>query len=201
MRRYILLLLLVPLCAVFIYSQEEQNTQTNSPFSKNYIIQISVGSGYSSYFPFIETAVDTMNSESLFRIPLSLDFLFAKKMSNTTAWTVSLNNGLDFFTSSPDSFQVYTILLSGGFQYYPSLDGLSLGIDAGISMLIPITNLSYSAGIEIGSGVSLNINYSLYSLKFSKAGLIPGLGLKLIHLEMLHGAVNQIYGYMSLRLR
>ena len=201
MRRNILSILLIIFSVNFIFSQEEANISDTVPDSNEYIFQLSFGPSYSFYFYNIQLVIDSMDEGSPIRIPFSIDFLFAKKMSKSTAWTVSLNSGLDFFFSSSDSFQVYTMFLNGGFQYIPPINGLSLGLAAGISMLIPNTNLTYIGSLEFGSGVSLNINYSLYSLKFSKAGLIPGLGLKLIHLEMVHGPINQICGYMSLRLR
>jgi len=78
MRRYFLSFLLIILCTGFIYSQEEINT-ASSEF--NNIFQFSIGSGYSFYFPIIDSAVDTMDSGSLVRFPVSLDFLYGKKIS------------------------------------------------------------------------------------------------------------------------
>ncbi|MCK5674979.1 MAG: hypothetical protein KAH95_16480 [Spirochaetales bacterium] len=199
MRRYFLSFLLIILCTGFIYSQEEINTASNE--SKNYIFQFSIGSAYSFYFPTIESTVDTMDSESLFRFPISMDFLYGKKMSEKSAWVVSLTTGIDIFSSSPDSFQVYTIMLSGGFQYMPFQKGLTLGIDAGLSMLIPNTKLDYIGSVEFGPGISLNIGYLFDTLKLSKKNLIPGLGLKLIHSDMFRGPVDQICGYINLGIR
>ena len=198
MRRYILSFLLIILCTGFIYSQEEINTTSSK---SNNIYQFSIGYAYSFYFPMIESTVDTMDSGSLFRFPISMNFLYGKKMSNKSAWVVSLTTGIDIFSSSPDSFQVYTIMLSGGYQYMPFQKGLTLGIDAGLSMLIPNTKLDYIGSIEFGPGISINIGYLFDSLKLSKKNLIPGLGLKLIHLDMFRGPVDQIYGYINLGIR
>jgi len=122
-------------------------------------------------------------------------------MVKKSAWVVSLTAGIDTFSSSPDSFQVYTFFLSGGYQYMPFQKGLIMGIDAGLSMLIPNTELDYIGGIEFGPGISLNIGYSFDSLKFSKKNLIPGLGVKLIHSDMFRGPVDQIFGYINLGIR
>ncbi|MCD6397566.1 MAG: hypothetical protein J7L71_08495, partial [Spirochaetaceae bacterium] len=124
-----------------------------------------------------------------------------KKMSETIAWTVALTTGLDIFSASPDSLQIYTINLTGGFQYIPFKTGLTTGINAGFSILIPNTNLSYKGSTEIGSSVSLDLGYTFETLKFSKFGIIPGIEFKFIHSEMFRGSVNQICGYINLGIR
>lgn len=198
MRRYILSFLLIILCTGFIFSQEEINSESSE---SNNIFQFSLGSAYSFYFPMINSTVDTMGNGSLFRFPISMDFLYGKKMSNKSAWLVSLTTGIDIFISSPDSFQVYTFYLSGGYQYKPFQKGLTLGIDAGLSMLIPITKLDYIGSIELGPGISLNIGYMFDSLRLTKKNLIPGLGVKLIHSDMFRGPVDQICAYVNLGIR
>ncbi len=84
-----------------------------------------MGSSYAFYFYDMQTAIDSMDSNSLSRFPLSLDFLFGKKMSETIAWTTSLTTGIDFFSSSPEYMQLYTIAITGGFQYIPFKTGLT----------------------------------------------------------------------------
>lgn len=180
---------------------EKQEPDITTSKSGRYIFQVGIGSAYSFYFPLIETTVDLMDADSLTRMPFSIDLLFGKKLSDTTAWTISLTTGIDSFSDSSDSFQIYTVLLTGGFQYMPFKKGLFLGIDAGVSLLIPDTNLSYIGSTEVGSGVAIDIGYMFDTLKFSKAGIIPGLGIKLIHSEMFRGSVNQICGYMNLGIR
>lgn len=169
--------------------------------SNKFIYQIGVGSAYSFYFWDIEKVIDLMDAGSLTRSPFSIDLLFGRTMSDTTAWTISLTAGMDSFSASSDSFTIYTLLLTGGFQYIPFQKGWILGIDAGFSLLIPDTNLSYKGDVEVGSSVALDIGYMFNSIKFSKAGIIPGLGIKLIHSEMFRGTVNQICGYMNFRIR
>ena len=201
MRRLIFSLLCICVCVTFVFSENNTESDAASSYSGGFIYQISIGSAYSFYFPLIEKTVELMDADSLIRFPFSLDFLFGKKMSATTAWTVSLTTGVDSFSALSDSLRIYTVLLSGGFQYIPFKKGLILGINAGVSLLIPNTNLSYIGSMEVGSGVALDIGYMFDTLEFSRAGIIPGLGIKLIHSEMFRGPVNQICGYMNFGIR
>lgn len=200
MQKYVFALLFVLIGLGSVFSQEEEINTVPSE-SKNFIFQLGIGSSYSFYFYDIQTVIDSMDESSISRIPFSLDFLFGKKMSNTTAWTVSLNSGIDSFSDSSDSFQLYTVLLSIGFQYIPFQKGLTMGIDAGGSVLIPTTTLSYIEDTEFGSSISINMGYFFNTLKFSKAGIIPGFGIKYIHSEMFRGSVDQVSGYINLGIR
>ena len=198
--------LLVPLIFIFfgigsVYSQDAAVIEETPSNSTGFIYQIGIGSAYSIYFWDIDKVIDLMDEDSLTRSPFDIDLLFGKKMSNTTAWTISLAAGIDSFSASSDSFTIYTMLLAGGFQYLPFQKGLILGINGGISLLIPDTNLDYIGDVELGSGVALDIGYMFDSIKFSKAGIIPGFGIKLIHSEMFRGAVNQICGYVNFGIR
>lgn len=201
MRRFFFFLLFISLSLVSVYSQntdvsEEAPVNVNKKF-----YQIGVGSAYSFYFWDIEKVIDLMDKGSLTRAPFSINLLFGRTMSKTTAWTISLTAGIDTFSASSDSFTINTMLLAGGFQYMPyQQKGLILGIDAGVLLLIPDTNLSYKGAVEVGSSVALDIGYMFNSIKFSKAGIIPGLGIKLIHSEMFRGTINQICGYINFRI-
>ena len=201
MQKFILSLAFILISFGSVYSQETAVAEKIPPKTSEYIYQLSLGSAYSFYFPLVNTTIDLMDSSSLNRFPLSLDFLFGKKMSETIAWTVSLTTGMDIFFSSPDTFQLYTLIFTGGFQYIPFKTGLTMGFDAGFSILIPNTNLSYIGNTEIGSTVSLDLGYIFETLKFSKLGIVPGIGLKLIHSEMKHGSADQICGYINLGIR
>ncbi|MEA1910418.1 MAG: hypothetical protein U9N32_01935, partial [Spirochaetota bacterium] len=181
---------------------EEQEINTiSAKAEKIYFYQLSMGSSY-SFYPFdIQKVLDTMDAGSISRIPFNIDLLFGKKISPTTAWTGTLNSGIDSFSDSSDSFTIYTILLAAGVQYIPFQKGLTLGLGIGGSIMIPNTTLSYIGDIEFGSTVSFDIGYYFETLKFSKAGIIPGLGLKYLHSEMLRGSVDQISGYITLGIR
>ncbi|MCK5153509.1 MAG: hypothetical protein KAQ93_04055 [Spirochaetales bacterium] len=176
-------------------------SNTDSDNFSEYIYQISLGSAYSFYFQDVQTVINSMDEGSLSRIPFSMDLLFGKKMSDSTAWTVSLNSGIDSFTDSSDSFYLYTVLLSVGFQYIPFQKGLTLGVEAGGSILFPNTTLDYVGDIELGSSISIDIGYFFEKLKFTNADIIPGLGIKYIHSEMFRGSVDQISGYINLGIR
>ena len=201
MRRYILTFLLIILSVNFIFSEEETNISDTVPESNKYISQLSLGSAYSSYFFLMDKALDSMDEGSLTRTPISIDFLFGKKISPTTAWTGTLNSGVDIFSDSSDSFQIYTIQLFAGVQYIPFKKGLNIGVSAGVTILIPNTTIEYIGTTEIGSSVSIDIGYFFEALKFTKIGIIPGLGVKYIHSEMFRGTVDQICGYINLGIR
>ena len=201
MRELIFSVLCIFLCIFSVFGQDSTEAKvTSSDFSES-IYQIGIGSAYSFYFPRIETTVDAMDSTSLNRIPFSIDFLYGRKLSNSTAWTVALTTSIDNFSASSESLQIYSFLLTGGFQYLPFKKGLILGVDAGLTMIIPNTDLSYDGGIEFGSGFAFDIGYLFDGMKFSKAGITPGLGIKLIHSELISGRVNQICGYINLGIR
>jgi len=200
MRKYIFSLLFVIISLVSVFSQEKE-IEIVPAESKGYIFQLGVGSAYTIYFFDIQTVIDSMDEDSLFRIPFSLDFLFGQKMTDTTSWTVTLNCGIDSFSDSSDSFQLYTVLLSAGFQYNPFRNGITLGMGLGGSILIPTTTLSYLGNTEFGSNISINMGYFFDSLKFSSAGIIPGLGIKFIHSEIKRGTVDQFSGYINLKIR
>jgi len=178
---------------------EDSNWEPDS--SSKYFYQLSLGSSYSFYFHDIQIVLDSMDQSTLRRIPFSIDFLFGKKISPTTAWTGTLNSGMDIFLDSSNSFQMYTILLSVGVQYIPFQKGLTLGLGAGFSILIPNTTLNYIGNIGFGSTISFDMGYYFEALKFSKAGIVPGLGIKYIHSEILRGTVDQINGYITLGIR
>ncbi|MCK5200345.1 MAG: hypothetical protein KAR21_18440, partial [Spirochaetales bacterium] len=156
---------------------------------------------YSFYFPRIETTVDAMDSASLIRIVFSIDFLFGRKLSDLTVCTVALAASMDSFSASSESIKIFSFLLTGGFQFLPFREGLILGINGGINLLIPNTDLSYDGGIEFGSGFAFDIGYLFDGMKFGKSGITPGLGIKLIHSELISGRVNQICGYITLGIR
>lgn len=166
-----------------------------------YIFQLGIGSAYSFYFQDIQNVLDSMDEGSLSRIPFSVDFLFGKKISSTTAWTGILNSGIDSFSDSSDSIQIFTIQLFAGIQYIPFETGLTLGVGAGAALLIPNTTLDYIGNIEFGSTISFDIGYYFETLKFSTKGIIPGLGVKYIHSEIFRGSVDQISGYVNLGIR
>ena len=199
MKKFILLIFFILISISFIFSQGTPTTETDD--SKNFFYQLSLGSSYSFYPHDIQIVLDSMDEGSGSRIPFSLDFLFGKKISPTTAWTGTLNSGIDSFSDSSDSFQIYTILLSFGVQYIPFQKGLTLGLGVGGSIMIPNTTLSYIGNIEFGSTISFDMGYYFEKLKFSKAGIIPGLGVKYIHSEMFRGTVDQISGYITLGIR
>ena len=199
MQKFILSIIFILISISFIFSQETPTTETDD--SKIYFYQLSLGSSYSFYPHDIQIVLDSMDSGSLSRIPFSIDFLFGKKISSTTAWTGTLNSGIDSFSDSSDSFQVYTILLSVGVQYIPFQKGLTLGLGAGGSIMIPNTTLSYIGNIEFGSSISFDMGYYFEALKFSNLGIIPGLGVKYIHSEMFRGTIDQVSGYITLGIR
>ncbi|MDA3939558.1 MAG: hypothetical protein PF693_09640 [Spirochaetia bacterium] len=199
MRRYIFILIFILISVNFTFSQEEITTSSGK--SENYFYQLSLGSSYSVYFYDIQTVLDSMDEGTLSRIPLSMDLLFGNKISNTIAWTISLTSSFDSFSSTPDYFQMYNLTMSAGYQYIPFQTGLFMGLNFGINMLIPNTTLDYIGDIEFGSNISFDIGYFFESLKFTKAGIIPGLGLKLGHSEMKRGSVDQISGYINLGIR
>jgi len=201
MQKFILSLAFILLSFGSVYSQETAKIDIGQPKSSEYIYQIGLGSAYSFYFFDIQNLLDSMDESSLIRIPFSIDLLFGKKMSETIAWTVSLTTGLDIFSASPDSLQIYTINLTGGFQYIPFITGLTMGINAGFSILIPNTNLSYIGSTEIGSTITIGLGYTFNTLKFSKKGIIPGIEFQFIHSEMFRGSVDQICGYINLGIR
>jgi hypothetical protein len=182
-------------------TEEQSETEVLESNFKKYIFQFGLGSGYSFYFPIIDTAVATMDQSSLSRIPMGLELLFGSRMSDYTAWTISLLSGIDIFSSGSDFFQLYSMILSAGFQYNPFKRGLIVGLDAGMSMLIPNTNLSYIGSVEFGSAIVFNLAYAFDMLKFSKLEIVPGLGIKLIHSELFRGSVNLISGYINLAIR
>ncbi len=201
MQKFILTIALILLCFGSVYSQETVKTGIDQPKSSKYIYQIDMGSAYSFYFFDIQNLLDSMDKSSLSRMPFSINFLFGKKMSDTLAWTISLTAGMDIFSAAPDSLQLYTADLTGGFQFIPFTTGLTMGINAGFSVFIPNTNLIYKGSTEIGSLVSLDLGYTFETLKFSKLGIIPGIEFKFIHSEMFRGSVNQICGYINLGIR
>jgi len=199
MQKYIFTLIFILISVNSVFSQEEINKEPS--ISNNYIFQLGMGSSYTFYHNDIQTVLDSMDKGSLSRIPFSIDFLFGKEISPTTAWTGALNSGIDSFSDSSDSFQIYTILLSVGVQYIPFQKGLTLGLGAGGSIMIPNTTLSYIGSIEFGSTISFDMGYYFETLKFSKAGIIPGIGVKYLHSEMFRGTVDQISGYITLGIR
>ena len=201
MQKFILTLAFILLCFGSVYSQETAKTDIDPQKSSEYIYQLSLGPAYSFYFFDIQNLLDFMDESSISRFPFSIDFLFGKKMSDTIAWTISLTTGMDIFSAAPDSLQLYTVGLTGGFQYIPFKTGLTMGINAGFSILIPNTNLSYKGSTEIGSSVSLDLGYTFEKFKFSNLGIIPGIEFKFIHSEMFRGSVNQICGYINLGIR
>ncbi|MCD6395938.1 MAG: hypothetical protein J7L71_00225, partial [Spirochaetaceae bacterium] len=151
MQKFILTLALILLCFGSVYSQETAKTDIDQPNSSKYIYQLSLGSAYSFYFFDIQNLLDSMDESSLSRMPFSINFLFGKKMADSIAWTISLTAGMDLFSAASDSLQLYTVGLTGGFQYIPFKTGLTTGINAGFSILIPNTNLNYKGSTEIGS--------------------------------------------------
>jgi len=200
MRKYVFALFFVLIGLGFVFSQEEEINIVPSE-SNNYIFQLGMGSSYSFYHHDIQTVLNSMDKGSLSRIPFCIDFLFGKKISPTTAWTGTFNSGIDSFSDSSDSFQIYTVLLSIGVQYIPFKKGLTLGVGAGGSLLIPNTTLSYVGNLEFGSTISFDIGYFFEALKFTNRGIIPGLGLKYTHSEMSRGIVDQVSGYINLGIR
>ena len=200
-RRYILSILLIILSVNFIFSQEEKNISETVPESNEYIFQLSLGPSYTFYFYDIQNVLDSMEEGSLIRIPISIDFLFGKKTSPTTAWTVNLNNGMDSFSDSSDSFQIYTIQLITGVQYIPFKKGLNISLSGGVAILIPNTTIDYIGNVEIGATIVFDIGYFFETLKFTNAGIIPGLGVKYVHSEMFRGTVGQVIGYINLGIR
>jgi len=201
MQKFILTLVFILLCFGSVYSQETTKSNIDQQKSSEYIYQIGLGPTYSFYFFDLQNLLDSMDESSLSRIPFSINFLFGKKMSETIAWTVAMTTGMDIFSASPDSLQIYAIDITGGFQYIPFITGLTIGINAGFSILIPNTNLSYKGSTEMGSSVSLDLGYTFETLKFSKLGIVPGIEFQFIHSEMFRGSVNQICGYINLGIR
>ena len=201
MRRLFFSLLFIFLTMGFVYSQDTSVVEETPSNSNGFIYQIGIGSAWSFYFPRIETTVDAMDSASLSRIPFSINFLFGRSLSDGAAWTISLTTSIDSFSASSESLTIYSFLLTGGFQFSPFQKGLILGINGGINLLIPDTDLNYDGDIEFGSGFSLDIGYMFEGMKFGKSGITPGLGIKLIHSELISGSVNQICGYMNLGIR
>ena len=186
---------------VSVYSQDSSGGEETPSNSNGFVYQLGIGSVWSFYFPRIETTVDSMDSSSLIRIPFSINFMFSSSLSDSTAWTISLTTSIDRFSASSESLTIYSLLFTGGFQFTPFQKGLILGINGGINLLIPNTDLSYDGKIEYGSGFSLDISYMFEGMKFGKSGITPGLGIKLIHSELISGRVNQICGYMNLRMK
>jgi len=199
MQKYIFTLIFILISVNSVFSQEEINKEPS--ISNNYIFQLGMGSSYTFYHNDIQTVLDSMDKGSLSRIPFSIDFLFGKQISPTLAWTGTFNSGIDIFSDSSDSFQIYTVLLSVGVQYIPFQKGLTIGLGIGSSLLIPNTTLSYIGNIEFGSTISFDMGYYFETLKFSSVGIIPGLGLKYTHSEMFRGLVDQISGYINLGIR
>lgn len=200
MRKIVFSLLFIIIGLVSVFSQEEE-VEIIPATSKNYIFQLGLGPAYSFYFFDAQTVIDSMDEGSLVRIPFSIDFLFGQRMSDTMSWRVSLNSFLDSFFDSSDSFQLYTILLSAGFQYNPFRNGFTLGMGLGGSILIPSTTLSYIGSTEFGSNISINMEYFFDTLKFSSLDLIPGLVIKYVHSEMKRGSVDQLSLCMALKIR
>ncbi len=201
MQRLFFSLLVIFLTIGSVYSQDSSVAEGTPSNSNGFIYQIGIGSAYSFYFPRIETTVDSMDSSSLIRIPFSINFLFGSSLSDVAAWTISLTTGIDRFSASSESLTIYSLLLTGGFQFTPFQKGLILGINGGINLLIPNTDLDYDGDIEFGSGLSLDIAYLFEGMKFGKSGITPGLGIKLIHSELISGRINQICGYINFRIK
>lgn len=182
-------------------NSESKNTNLKHDSYAKYIYQLSIGPSHSFYFKKIQTVIDSMDKGSLSRIPISMDLLFGNKMSESTAWTVSLNGGIDSLTDSSDSFQIFTILFSIGVQYIPFQKGLTFGLNVGGSLLAPNTTLDYKGGIGFGSSISIDVGYFFEQFKFTNAGIVPGLGIKYIHSEIFRGSVDLISGYINLGIR
>ncbi len=201
MRRLFFSLLIVFFAIGSVYSQSSSVVEEIPSNSNEFIYQLGIGSARSFYFPRIKTTVDGMDPASLLRIPFSINFLFGSSLSNSTAWTINLTTGIDHFSASSESITIYSILLTGGLQFIPFRGGLVLGINGGINLLIPNTDLSYDGEIEYGSGFSLDIAYMFEGMKFGGPGITPGLGIKLIHSELISGRVNQICGYINFGIK
>ena len=199
MKRLFFSLLFIFLTIGSVFSQDSPVPEETPSNSNGFIYQLGIGSVWSFYFPRIETTVDAMDSAT--RIPFSIYFLFGSKLSNTTAWTISFTTNIDRFSDLSDSLAIFSFLLTGGFQFSTFKERLILGFNAGINMLIPQTDLNYDGDIEFGSGFSLDISYLFESMKFGKQGITPGLGIKLIHSELISGRVNQICGYINFGIK
>ncbi len=200
MRRFFFSLLIILLFTGPLFSQES-GTQGETPSgTKKFYYQFGIGSFYSSYFPLIRTTVESMDAGSLVQFPGTIYFQFGRNMTDKLSWNTGLTTGLDSFSSQTGLFQLYTILLTGGIEFTPFPINLTVGMDLGFSLLIPNTDLSYAGTTEPGSGISLSIGYMFEALKFGKAGIVPGIKVKMIHSELFRGTVNQINIYLNLTI-